>query len=122
MVFESLLLIDKGRDNLFNDEFRIYIENCFDNIIEFYREDNKIFLVLELKQEYSDYEFEDIISKFPYDEFENIGVISYPKDDEYYPTFIMEMDNDIRENIQFKIDNLMDLSMKKIVKIYCNKV
>ncbi|AID44232.1 hypothetical protein SFBM_0293 [Candidatus Arthromitus sp. SFB-mouse-Japan] len=122
MVFESLLLIDKGRDNLFNDEFRIYIENCFDNIIEFYREDNKIFLVLELKQEYSDYEFEDIISKFPYDEFENIGVISYPKDDEYYPTFIMEMDNDIRENIQFKIDNLMDLFMKKIVKIYCNKV
>ncbi len=122
MVFESLLLIDKGRDNLFNDEFRIYIENCFDNIIEFYREDNKIFLVLELKQEYSDYEFEDIISKFPYDEFENIGVISYPKDDEYYPTFIMEMDNDVRENIQFKIDNLMDLFMKKIVKIYCNKV
>ena len=122
MVFEILLLIDKGRDNLFNDEFRIYIENCFDNIIEFYREDNKIFLVLELKQEYSDYEFEDIISKFPYDEFENIGVISYPKDDEYYPTFIMEMDNDIRENIQFKIDNLMDLFMKKIVKIYCNKV
>ena len=122
MVFESLLLIDKGRDNLFNDEFRIYIENCFDNIIEFYREDNKIFLVLELKQEYSDYEFEDIISKFPYDEFENIGVISYTKDDEYYPTFIMEMDNDIRENFQFKIDNLMDLFMKKIVKIYCNKV
>jgi len=34
----------------------------------------------------------------------------------------MEMDNDIRENIQFKIDNLMDLFMKKIVKIYCNKV
>lgn len=35
MVFESLLLIDKGRDNLFNDEFRIYIENCFDNIMNF---------------------------------------------------------------------------------------
>ena len=36
MVFESLLLIDKGRDNLFNDEFRIYIENCFDNIMDLF--------------------------------------------------------------------------------------
>lgn len=122
MGFESILLVDKGSDNLFNDEFRIYVESCFDNIIGFYRENNKIFLVLELKEDYDDYEFENIISKFPYDEFENIGVIPYPKDDEYYPTFIMEMNDDTRENIQLKIDNLIDLFMKKIVKIYCNKI
>ncbi|BAK80789.1 DUF6762 family protein [Candidatus Arthromitus sp. SFB-rat-Yit] len=122
MEFNSILLIDKGSKNLFDEEFRINIENCFDNIIEFYRENNKIFLVLELKEDYSDYEFDNIISKFPYEEFENIGVISYPKDEEYYPTFIMEMDNDVREIIQNKIDDLIDLFMEKIVKVYCNKI
>lgn len=122
MDFESILLVNRDNKELFNEEFRIRIDNCFNNIKGFYKEGDKIFLILNLEEEYSDEEFENIITEFPYEEFESLGLEIYPKDEEYYPTFIVEMNNDSKENIQLKVDDVLELFMEKIVKFYCNNI
>lgn len=122
MDFESIVLIDKDNDRFLEDEFRINIECCFDNIRSFYRKNNKIYIILSLNEDYTDDEFYRIISDFPYNEFNDNKFLVYPQDDEYYPTFVFEMDNDTLENIQENIDELLELFMEKVVKIYCNNM
>ena len=46
----------------------------------------------------------------------------YPKDNEYYPTFIVEMKNNCKDVLQEKINNILELFMEKVVKIYCNDI
>lgn len=122
MNFESIILINKDNDEILDNEFSINIECCFDNIRAFYRNNNKIYLILSLNEEYTDEEFYKIISDFPYSKFDERRFNIYPKDDEYYPTFVVEMDNDIVDRIQQNINELLNLFMEKVVKIYCNNM
>lgn len=122
MNFESVVLIHR-KDGKFSEEgFSIRINNCFDNIKSFYEEDNNIFLILSLQEEFTDDKFDEIFENFCYDDFEELGIKIYPKDDEYYPTFIIEMENDLRDNVQNKIDIILELFREKVVKIYCNEM
>lgn len=122
MDFDSIVLMHKQDGKFLGEGFSVNIEKCFDNIKEFYEEDGKIFLTLSLEKEFSDEEFYNIIENFDYDEFENLGIQISPKDDEYYPTFLIEIPNSSVEHIKFKIHSLLDLFDEKVVKIYCNNM
>ncbi len=122
MDFDSIVLIHKQNGKFINEGFSITIERCFSNIKSFYEENGKIFLVLNLEQDFSDEEFYNIIENLNYEEFESLGVKIYPKDDEYYPTFLIEMTNSSREDVQDKVYSLLELFEDKVVKIYCNNL
>ncbi len=122
MDFDSIVLIHKQNGKFINEGFSITIERCFSNIKAFYEENGKIFLVLNLEQDFSDEEFYNIIENLNYEEFESLGVKIYPKDEEYYPTFLIEMTNSSREDIQDKVYSLLELFEDKVVKIYCNNL
>lgn len=122
MDFDSIVLMRKQDGKFLYEGFSISIEKCFDNIKEFYEEDGKIFLTLNLEQEFSDEEFYNIVENFDYDEFENLGVGVSIKDEEYYPTFLFEICDLSVEHIKLKIHSILDLFDEKVVKIYCNNM
>lgn len=122
MNFESVVLIHRRDGKFLKEGFSIGINSCFDNIRSFYEEENNIFLILSLQEEFTDEKFDEIFENFCYDDFEKLDVKIYPKDDEYYPTFIIEMNNDLKENIQNKVYTILELFNEKVVKIYCNEM
>lgn len=122
MNFESVVLIHRKDGKFLKEGFSIEINNCFDNIKSFYEEDNNIFLILSLQEEFTDEKFDEIFENFCYDDFEKLGIKIYPKDEEYYPTFIIEMNNDLKDNVQNKMDIILELFREKVVKIYCNEM
>ena len=118
MYFENIVLIHK-KDGVFSKEgMSIKIECCFENINSFYEENDIIFLELILRKDFSDEMFYKIVDEFCYSDFENLGVNIYPKDDEYYPVFVIELKNDSVGIIQEKIDVILNLFMEKVTKIY----
>ena len=121
MEFDNIVLIHREDNKFIKEGFSINIDKCFENIKSFYEENGKIFLILNLEEDFSDEIFDKVIVDFPYGDFKNIGVEAYAKDEEYYPTFIFEMEKYSKEEIQFKVDEILKLFMEKVIKIYCNK-
>lgn len=121
MEEQSVILIHKNEGKFLKEGFRIYIEKCFSNIKSFYEQDGKIFLTLDLEKDFSDEEFDNIIEGFCYEEFEKLNLYVNPKDLEYYPTFVFEFEIDSIENIQHKMNCILELFEEKVVKIYCNE-
>lgn len=122
MNFESVVLIHRENGKFLKEGFSIKINNCFESIKSFYEEGNNIFLILSLQKEFTDEEFDEIFENFSYDDFEKLNLKIYPKEDEYYPTFVIEMKNDLKENIQNKMDIILELFHEKVVKFYCNEM
>lgn len=122
MEFESIVLIHRKEGRFLEEGYRIKVETCFNNIKFFYEENGLVFLVLNLEEEFTDEKFDEIFEKFCYDDFEKLDVKIYPKDNEYYPTFIVEMKNNCKDVLQEKINNVLELFMEKVVKIYCNDI
>ena len=122
MDFDSIVLIHREKGAFLKEGISIKVESCLQNIKSFYEEEGKIFLVLNLEEDFKDEEFDKIFEEFPYEEFENEGINIYPKDEEYYPTFIVEIENKPREELQKEIDLILEIFMEKVVKIYCNNI
>lgn len=122
MEFESIVLIHRKEGRFLKEGYRIKVETCFNNIKSFYEENGLVFLVLNLEEEFTDEKFDEIFEKFCYDDFEKLDIKIYPKDNEYYPTFIVEMENDCKDMLQEKINNVLELFEEKVVKIYCNDI
>lgn len=121
MEFESVILMHKENGIFLEEGFRIYVGNCFENIKSFYEENGRIFLTLSLEVDFTDDKFDYIMENFCYEEFEKLNLEVNPKDDEYYPTFLIEFEIDIKENIQEKMNCILELFMEKVIKIYCNE-
>lgn len=121
MEFENIVLIHRENGKFLREGLKIQIEECFENIKAFYEEDGKVYLILNLENDFEDEEFDFIIENFPYEDFENLNLEIYPKDHEYYPTFILEFKYECEEHTEIKIKDILRLFMEKVVKIHCNK-
>ena len=122
MDFDNIVLIHRKNGIFLKEGISIKIQNCLQNIKSFYEEYGKIFLILNLEEDFTDEYFDKIFEEFPYEEFENEGINIYPKDEEYYPTFIVEIENKHRQELQEEINLILELFMEKVVKIYCNNI
>ncbi len=116
---DNIILIDKDNNDLIMDDFRINIKECFNNIKGFYKKDNKVYMILNIEEDFEDEVFYNIIEKVPYDEF---NYELYPKDDEYYVTFIFEFPYLDRESLEKIINDELSLFREKVLKIYCNNM
>ncbi len=120
MNFNNIVLIHRKEGKFLEEGIKLKVDECFENIKEFYEENGTIFLVLRLEQDFTDDEFHKMIGEFPYEDFENLGVDVSPKNDEYYPTFTIEIKCDSENCVKNIVDNILELFMRKVVKIYCN--
>lgn len=120
MEFENIVLIHRENGKFLREGLKVQIDECFENIKEFYEEDGIIYLILNVEKDFTDEEFDFIIEIFPYDDFEDIGVDIYPKDNEYYPTFVAEIKRSYENDIKFRVNKVLRIFMEKVVKIHCN--
>lgn len=122
MEFDNIVLIHRENGKFIKEGFSINVDKCYENIKSFYQEDEKIFLYLNIEQDFTDEVFNKIFDELCYDDFYNLNVDIYPKDDEYYPTFVIEMEIESKEEIQRKVYDVLELFEEKVIKIYCNNI
>lgn len=122
MEFDNIVLIHRENNKFIEEGFSISIDKCFENIKSFYKENGKIFLVLSLEEDFTDEVFDEIIENLSYEDFEKLGIAIYPKDEEYYPTFVIEMENKEKYEVEELVSEILDVFTEKVIKIYCNNM
>ena len=120
MKFGNIVLIHRENGKFSREGFKVQIDECFENIKAFYEEQGIVYLILNLEKDFTDEEFDFIIENISYDDFNDIGVSIFPRDNEYYPTFVVEIKVSCEDDIKLKVNETLRIFMEKVVEIHCN--